>query len=212
MSSTIPHIMRCLPCFELLVVSRTTLRPLTPFKAQQLLNPAGSGTLPTGIFVNKEISRLFISGHNQTWYRQKNYCLVITFVSLDVDRQSTKKQWKNIEKKKKQEKRTSTACWNLFRAAITDAKLGAAGKHFETLISLLASCSVDAGSIGQGCNNFNDIMYCLEQEHGLLNNFHPHCFLPIFRQLPIKQLLLEPQTKQFLSLPAKAAVHHALFQ
>ena len=155
-------ILRCLPCFELHVVSRPTLRPLTPFRAQQLLNPTGSGTLPTGIFVNKETSRRLISGHNQTWYRQKNYCLDhLCFVGRGSAKHE--KAMKEYRKKKEQQKRTSTACRNLFRAAIAEVKLGAAGKHFETLISLLASCSVDVGRIGHGRNNFNHIMYCLEK-------------------------------------------------
>ena len=47
--------------------------------------------------------------------------------------------------------------------AITDLKLGAAGKHFETLVSFLACCSVDVGSMVHGRNNFNDMQYCLEK-------------------------------------------------
>ena len=145
----------------LLAVSRPTLCPLTPFRAQQLTNSTGSGTLPTGIFVNKKTSRLLISGHNQMWYCQKNYCLDHPCF---IGRGSAKHE-KAMEEyqKKEQQKRTSTACRNLFRAAITDVKLWAAGKHFEILISPLASCSVDVGSIGHGRNNFNDIMYCLEK-------------------------------------------------
>ena len=57
-------------------------------------------------------------------------------------------------------KRKTTATSNIFRAAIVDLKLGAAARHFETLISFLACCSVD---IGHSRNNFNDILYCLEK-------------------------------------------------
>lgn len=60
-------------------------------------------------------------------------------------------------------KRKTTAARNIFRAAIVDLKLGAAATHYETLISFLACCSVDVGSIGHGRNCFNDIMYCLEK-------------------------------------------------
>ena len=143
------------------MVSRPALRPLTPFRAQQLLNPTGSGTLPTGIFVNKETSHLLISGHNQTWYRQQNYCLDhLCFVGRgSAKHEKAMKEYR----KKEHQKITSTACRNLFRAAIADVKLGAAGKHFETIISLLASCSVDVGSIGHSRNNVNHIMYCLEK-------------------------------------------------
>ena len=155
-------ILRCFPCFQLQLAARPTFRPLTPFRAQQLLNPTGSGTLSTGIFISKETSRLLISGHNQTWYRQKNHCLD----HLCLIGRGAAKHAKAMEehgKRKELQKKTSTACRNLFRAAITDIKLGAAGKHFETLISLLASCSVDVGNIGHGHKNFNHIMYCLEK-------------------------------------------------
>jgi hypothetical protein len=84
-------ILRCLPCLELHLAARPTLRPLTPFRAQQLLNPTGNGTLSSGIFVNKETSRLFITGHNQV-------TALIIFVSLDVDQQNTQKQWRNMER------------------------------------------------------------------------------------------------------------------
>ena len=40
--------------------------------------------------------------------------------------------------------------------------MGAAGKHLETLISFLACCSANVGTIGHGRNNFNDILSCLE--------------------------------------------------
>ena len=63
-------------------------------------------------------------------------------------------------KKKEELKRETTACTNLFRAAIADLKLGAAAKHLETVLSLLACCSVDIGKMGHGRNKFNDIIYC----------------------------------------------------
>jgi hypothetical protein len=155
-------ILRCLPCFELHLAARPTLRPLTPFRAQQLPNPTGNGTLSSGIFVNKETSWLFITGHNQAWYHQNNYCL--DHLCL-VGRGSTKhaKAMEEYGKRKEHLHRESTVCQNLFRAAITDVKLGAAGRHFETLISFLDSCSVDVGTIGHGRNNFNHVMYCLEK-------------------------------------------------
>ena len=59
-------------------------------------------------------------------------------------------------------KKASAAC-NIFRAAISDLKLGAAAIHFETLVSLLACCSVDVGNIGHSRKNFNTILYCLEK-------------------------------------------------
>ena len=47
-------------------------------------------------------------------------------------------------------KRSSTAAKKVFRSVIVYLKLGAAGQHVETLISFLALCSVNVGSIGHG--------------------------------------------------------------
>ena len=60
-------------------------------------------------------------------------------------------------------KKKTAATRNIFRAAISALKLGAAARHFETLLSFLACCSVEIGNIGHGRNNFNDILYCLEK-------------------------------------------------
>ena len=60
------------------------------------------------------------------------------------------------------EEKQVTNTSNIFRAAIVDIKMGAAGKHLETLISFLACCSANVGTIGPGRNNFNDILSCLE--------------------------------------------------
>ena len=60
-------------------------------------------------------------------------------------------------------KRKASATVDVFRAAITDLKLGAAARHFETMISFLACCDVDVRNIGHGRNKFNEILYCLEK-------------------------------------------------
>jgi hypothetical protein len=70
---------------------------------------------------------------------------------------------KEYEKNKQAEKRATTSLGNVFRAAIADLKPGAAGRHFETLISFLACCSTNVGPIGHSRNNFNHILYCLEE-------------------------------------------------
>ena len=68
--------------------------------------------------------------------------------------------YKNKCKIESLEKQTAK---NRFRVAIADLKLGAAAKHFETLLSLLASCGIHIGDIGHSRTNFNDIVYCLEK-------------------------------------------------
>lgn len=77
-------ILRCLPCFELHVFSRPTLRPLTLFRAQQLL-------------IQQEVA----PSHHVITKRGivRRTIVLITFVSLNVDRQNTKKQWRNIERR-----------------------------------------------------------------------------------------------------------------
>ena len=55
--------------------------------------------------------------------------------------------------------------------------------QFETLISFLACCAVDMGSIGHSPNNFNHILYCLEKTvdnriNAWLNTPLPSTLLP----------------------------------
>lgn len=81
------------------------------------------------------------------------------------------------------ENENATTTSHLFRAAIVDLKLCAAARNFEVLVSLLASCSVNVGSIGHGRNLFNDILYCLEKSMNkktaeFLNQPLPSTFLP----------------------------------
>lgn len=186
-------VLRCFPCFKLHVEAKPTLAKLTPLKAQRLLNTSGCGTLATGIFVRKEVTRLLIQGHNQTWYRQKNLC--IEHVCLIGSGSIThKKAMGEFQKNKKAEKKATTTCGNIFRAAIVDIKLGAAGRNFETLISFLACCGVDVGSIGHSRNNFNHILYCLEKiidnkvntwlNTPLLSTLPPHFWATVDKATP----------------------------
>lgn len=155
-------VLRCLPCFQLHLAAKPTLAKLTPLKAQRLLNTSGSGTLATGTFLKKETTRLLIQGHNQTWYREKN--IYIEHVCLIGTGSIThKKAMKEYENNKQAEKRAAASSGNVFRAAIADVKLCAAGRHFKTLISFLACCGANMGSIGHSRNNFNHILYCLEK-------------------------------------------------
>ena len=48
--------------------------------------------------------------------------------------------YKNEWKKESRQKQITK---NIFRVAITDLKLRAASKHFETLLSVLACCDTD---------------------------------------------------------------------
>lgn len=68
-------ILRCLPCFQLHMASRPTLTSLTPLKAQRILSSSSSGTLATGIFMKREMTRLLLQGHNTTWFYQNNSCI-----------------------------------------------------------------------------------------------------------------------------------------
>ena len=130
----------------------------------------------------KESTRLLIKGHNQTWYRQK--CLCIDHVCLIGGGSLThKKAMVEYNKKLKQNERITTTAGNIFRAAIVDLKLGAAGMQLETLISFLSCCGVDVGSIGHSRNNFNHILYCLEKAvdnrlNQWLNTSFPSTLLP----------------------------------
>ena len=59
-------------------------------------------------------------------------------------------------------KKKTSATSNIFRAVITDLKLRAADRHFETLISFLACCCVDVGAISHSHKNFNDTLLSRE--------------------------------------------------
>jgi hypothetical protein len=155
-------IILCLPCFEFHTTAKQTLSKLNPFNAEKLLNLKSNGNLSTSIFLDKETSRLLINGHNKTWYRQK-FRFIDHLCYVGDGSKLHRKAMEEYTKKKASIKKKSSVCSNLFRAAITDLKLGAAGKHFETLVSFLACCSVDVGSMGHGRNNFNDMLYCLEK-------------------------------------------------
>lgn len=155
-------VLRCLPCFKLYLSAKPTLSGLSPLQAQRMINPSTNGTLGTGIILKKETTRLLIEGHNQTWYRQKKSCIDHLCLMGDgskVHKNAMEAYQREVEMMKRKTSVTS----NIFRAAIADLKLGAAARHFETLISFLACCSVDVGNIGHCRNNFNDILYCLEK-------------------------------------------------
>ncbi len=141
-----------------------------------------SGTHSTGKIVSKDVTRLLVEGHNQIWYREKNLCIDHMCLLGDGNKLH-KKAMEAFRKEKEREKRRSTAASNIFRAAIVDLKLGAAARHFETMISFLSCCSVDIGNIGHGRNYFNDILSCLEksvnrQIDSWLNEPLPSTLLP----------------------------------
>ena len=175
-------VLRCLPCFQLHVAAKPTIAKLTALKAQSLLNTKSSGTLSTGIFIKKETTRLLIKGHNQTWYREKNFCIEHVCL-IGVESVTHKKAMVEYNKGLQANQRMTTASGNIFRAAIVDLKLGAAGRQFENLISFLACCAVNVGSIGHCRDNFNHIIYCLEKTvdnriNAWLNTPLPSTLLP----------------------------------
>ena len=154
-------ILRCSPCYKLYLKSRPTLGSVTPFKAQKIINSTGNGTLGTGLLLNNNTTRLLIEGGNTTWYRQKSVC--IKHLCLLSDSKTHNKAMKFYNSEVALQEKSTKATHNIFRAAITDLKLGAAAKNFESLLSLLTCCGVDIGQIGHNRNLFNDILYCLEK-------------------------------------------------
>ena len=104
-----------------------------------------------------------IKGHNKTRFRQNKLCLNhLCLISEGSQRHQTGMiEYKRVKSIKE---RATTVASNIFRAVIVDLKLGAAAKHFETIISFLACFSADIDKTGHGRNNFNDIVYCLEKK------------------------------------------------
>ena len=156
-------VLRCVPCFQFHCLTKVHCKSMTPLKALQKLKPSnGKGSLATGLFLKQATTRLLIEGHNQSWYRDKKLC--IDHLTLIGEGSIThKKAMDEYKKNKCQQSRSVTAATNIFRASIVDIKLGAAGLHLETLLSLLSLCGVDIGSIGHSRKHFNTIMYCLEK-------------------------------------------------
>eukprot|EP00795_Rhopilema_esculentum_P009842 gene9842-18420_t len=107
-------------------------------------------------------TRANIVGHNATWHHQKGTC-VEHLCLIKGGSKLHEKAMENHKKEVKMNEKKSTAAMNIFRAAIVDVKIRAAGVHFETLLPFLALCSVNVGSIGHSRNKFNDILYCLEK-------------------------------------------------
>ena len=135
-------------CLKLHEISKPQISTLTPLQAQHILNSSSSGILATGIFFTKDQIRELITGKNQYWYKQKNSC--IDHLCLIGHGSKTQKQALNEFKKEcEKELRQKQITKNIFRVAITDLKLGAASKHFQTLLSLLACCDTDIGNIGK---------------------------------------------------------------
>ena len=63
---------------------------------------------------------------------------------------------KNFRAAKQHTSRKHKTALNIFRAAVVDVKVAAAGLHFETLLSLLAQCDVDIGDIGHSIERVVD--------------------------------------------------------
>ncbi len=155
-------VLRCLPCYQLNLIAKPTLQNMHPLKAQQLLSSSSTGTLATGMFMSRQKTRLLLTGHNTTWYHLKNSCF--EHLSLIGTGSIThKRAMDNYKKISEIDAKRSMASKNIFRCAIVDLKLNAAGTHLETLISFLAQCGVNVGNVGHGRKNFNDILYCLEK-------------------------------------------------
>ena len=139
-----------------------------PCKTHSMKIPATAQSKKQGQFINwdiskkKEVSTLMIQGKNQTWYRQKKFCLdhMPSIGDGSKTHHNAMKQYtKELEIKQKQ----LSAASNIFRAAIVVLKLGGAASHFETLIAFLATCTVDLEKIWHRRNNFNDILYRLKK-------------------------------------------------
>ena len=116
-------ILRCLPCFQLHLAARPTISSLSPFEAHRIISTTSNGTLGSGIIFKKETTRQLIEGHNQVCYREKKSC--IDHLRL-MGQGSTvhQKALKAYQQEMKILKKKTSAISNIFRAVITDLKLG----------------------------------------------------------------------------------------
>ena len=155
-------ILRCVPCQDVNVAANPCMATLCPRDAQQILNKKGNGSISTGLLLRKATTRQLISGHNDVWWKQKHACLS----HLSLIGEGSNVHLKALQKwnaKQRKQKKTISTLNNVFRAAITDLKMGSAARHFETLLSCLALCGADIGNIGHSRKLFPDILYCLDK-------------------------------------------------
>ena len=121
------------------------------------------------------------------------------------------KAMKTYQQEMKILKKKTSATSNIFRAVITDLKLGAAARHFETLISFLACCRVGVGAIDHSRKNFNDTLYCLEiTVNGRINVWLNHP-LPSTQLPPQIWATVEQQIRPYWALPLMKLVFPVRF-
>ena len=154
-------ILRCKPCFDFQVLSKPVLRGLTPTKALEFLSATERNTFSCGITYQGEKCSNMMIGGNEFWYRQKRR-IIEHLCFIGEGSALHKKSMEEYQANKTRKKNSLLVSENIFRSVIAALKMGAAGMHFETLISLISSCGGSVGSIGHGRKQFNDICYCLE--------------------------------------------------
>ena len=90
-----------------------------------------------------------IKGQCDRWYKFKNRLL--DHMCLIGDGSKFHSKAMDVFKKQKQLlSRSTLVSKNLMRAMITDVQMGAATRHFETLVAFLATCGADVGDICHG--------------------------------------------------------------
>ena len=122
-------------------------------------------------------------GHNDTWYHQKGKFLEHMSLIGEGSRVH-KKEMESFHKDKKSQESTRKVVSNIFRAAITDIKIGGAGIHLETLLALLATCSANIGNIGHSRKHLPDILNCIEKA--------VNSRVPSWLKTPLPSTLLSP--------------------
>ena len=155
-------VVRCNPCYRLHIASKPALSSTTPSQAVRILCKSGNGNLATGLLLNKKTTNMLIEGHNESWYHQKSRFL--EHIRLIGEGSSVHK--KALEACRKEQKIGAEArgiVEHIFRAAITDLKLGAAGVHLETLLAFLSECAVNIGQIGHSRKHLPNILHCIEK-------------------------------------------------
>ena len=156
-------VLRCKACFFVQKTAKPSLKKLSPYEAQKLLNKETiTGSFSTGLFYTADKSKQLIEGHNTYWSRQK-FSIIEHMSMIGKGAAVHKKAMEELKKHETNLKTEQDAIKNVFRAAVGVLKLKAAATNLESMLSLLATCGVKIGNIGHGRKNFNDIIYCLEK-------------------------------------------------
>ena len=152
-------ILRCETCYTYISATRPGTRKAAISTSEHASR--FSGTLASGIILDKEHSLDVITGGTSYFYRTKN--LVLTHVSCSGD--GAKIHYEAVKWKKEMkliELRASAAMKVLVRSAFSVVKSRSAAQQYPEFVADKAMCGVDCGDFGHSKEEFKNILAAAE--------------------------------------------------